>query len=156
MAFCQPLESILGESTRTDSMTTRRRPATKSAKTATPVTKSTPSKSTVKVKEVVTKYTQPQKIFAMTETPTPEASSSTKTRRFATTRPSEPKISLEEYVTDFKIRMQINNYEVMEFWEDCVRFYHSSQPVVIKFIDYVKDSYDRAFNQEEEKKEEKE
>ena len=123
----------------------------RSSKSVAAPVKSTSAKSPVIIKEVVTKYSQPRQLKTVTETPTP-----TKERRFAPNRPEEPKISLEEYITDFKIRMQINNYEVMEFWEDCVRFYHSSQPVVIKFIDYVKDSYDRAFNQEEEKKEEKE
>ena len=68
----------------------------------------------------------------MTETPT-------KTRRFATTRPDEPKISLEEYVSDFKIRMQINNYEVMEFLDDCKRWYNSASPYVVKAFNYSKE-----------------
>ncbi len=125
-----------------------------------PATKTTPrrraSKSTtlnskVVAKESITKYSQTNEIKPVTETPTPESpqpESTSSTRRFATTRPAEPKISLEEYISDFKVRMQINNYEVMEFWEDCVRFYKSAQPVVVKFADYVKDSYNRAFNQE--------
>ena len=62
----------------------------------------------------------------MTETPT----ESPKSRRFATTRPEQPNISLEEYVSDFKVRIQINNYEVMEFIEDCKRWYTAAAPVV--------------------------
>ena len=84
-------------------MATRRRStATKSAKAATTqtVTK-TPS-----VVTKVTKYSKPIEIKKVTETPTKE-------RRFATTRPEKPNISLEEYISDFKLRMQINNYEVM-------------------------------------------
>ena len=110
-------------------MATRRRStATKSAKAATieTVTK-TPS-----VVTKVTKYSKPIEIKKVTETPT-------KTRRFATSRPDEPKISLEEYVSDFKVRMQINNYEVMEFFEDVKKFYNTTSPHVVKFYTYMKE-----------------
>ena len=119
-------------------MATRRRStATKSAKAATieTVTK-TPS-----VVTKVTKYSKPIEIKKVTETPT-------KTRRFATTRPDEPKISLEEYVSDFKIRMQINNYEVMEFFEDVKKFYNTTSPHVVKFYTYVKDQVQSLSNTE--------
>ena len=127
-------------------MATRRRStATKSAKAATieTVTK-TPS-----VVTKVTKYSKPIQIKKVTETPT-------KTRRFATSRPDEPKISLEEYVSDFKIRMQINNYEVMEFFEDVKKFYNTTSPHVVKFYTYVKDQVQSLSNTEttEDKKEE--
>ena len=127
-------------------MATRRRStATKSAKAATieNVTK-TPS-----VVTKVTKYSKPIEIKKVTETPT-------KTRRFATTRPDEPKISLEEYVSDFKVRMQINNYEVMEFFEDVKKFYNTTSPHVVKFYTYVKDQVQSLSNTEttEDKKEE--
>ena len=78
------------------------------------------------------KYSQPRQIKTVTETPT-------KTRRFATTRPEEPKITLEEYISDFKVRMQINNYEVMEFLEDVKKFYNTTSPHVVKFYNYLKD-----------------
>ena len=103
-------------------MATRRRStATKSAKAATTqtVTK-TPS-----VVTKVTKYSKPIEIKKVTETPTKE-------RRFATTRPEKPNISLEEYISDFKLRMQINNYEVMEFLVDCKKFYNTTSPHVVK------------------------
>ena len=105
----------------------------RSAKTvSTPVKTSSSAKSPVIMKEVVTKYSQPRQIKTVTETPT-------KTRRFAPTRPEEPKITLEEYITDFKIRMQINNYEVMEFLEDVKKFYNTTSPHVVKFYNYLKD-----------------
>ena len=104
-------------------MAVRRR---SSSKVATTVNKST----SAEVK--VTKYSKPIEIKKVTETPT-------KTRRFATTRPDEPKISLEEYVTDFKIRMQINNYEVMEFLEYCNKWYNTSSPYVVKAFNYSKE-----------------
>ena len=110
-------------------MATRRRStATKSAKAAsTPSVTKTPS-----VVTKVTKYSKPIEIKKVTETPTKE-------RRFATTRPEKPNISLEEYITDFKLRMQINNYEVMEFLVDCKNFYNTTSPHVVKFYNTVKE-----------------
>ena len=98
----------------------------------------------------VTKYSKPLEIKKVTETPT-------KTRRFATTRPDEPKISLEEYVSDFKIRMQINNYEVMEFLDDCKRWYNSASPYVVKAFNYSKEKIQelQASTTQEEKTEDK-
>ena len=128
-------------------MATRRRStATKSAKAATTVETVTKTPSVV---TKVTKYSKPIEIKKVTETPT-------KTRRFATSRPDEPKISLEEYVSDFKIRMQINNYEVMEFLEDVKKFYNTTSPHVVKFYTYVKDQVQSLSNTEttEDKKEE--
>ncbi len=104
----------------------------RSAKTVSTPVKSSSAKSPVIIKEVVTKYSQPRQIKTVTETPT-------KTRRFATTRPEEPKITLEEYISDFKVRMQINNYEVMEFLEDVKKFYNTTSPHVVKFYNYLKD-----------------
>ena len=126
-------------------MATRRRStATKSAKAATTqtVTK-TPS-----VVTKVTKYSKPIEIKKVTETPTKE-------RRFATTRPEKPNISLEEYISDFKLRMQINNYEVMEFLVDCKNFYNTTSPKVVQFYNFVKEKV-QSFNVEpaEDKKEE--
>ena len=122
-------------------MATRRRSsATKSAKTiATPV-KKPPRKSPTQIKEVVTKYTQPIEIKKVTETPTP-----------VKTAPPKPNLSLKDYQDDIKIRWEIHQWETQELWSDMVKFYHSAKPVVMKSIDYVKDSYDRAFNQEEKK-----
>ena len=128
-------------------MATRRRStATKSAKAATTVETVTKTPSVV---TKVTKYSKPIEIKKVTETPT-------KTRRFATTRPDEPKISLEEYVSDFKIRMQINNYEVMEFLEDVKKFYNTTSPHVVKFYNYMKEQVQSLSNTEttEDKKEE--
>ena len=120
-------------------MATRRRStATKSAKTiATPV-KKTPRKSPTQIKEVVTKYTQPIEIKKVTETPTP-----------VKTAPPKPNLKWEDYRDDIKIRWEIHQYETQELWSDMVKVYHSAKPIVIKTVDYVKDSYDRAFNQEE-------
>ena len=66
-------------------------------------------------------------------------------------RPEKPNLSWDDYVADAKVRWEIHQWETKELWEDSVKLYQSVKPVVIKTIDYVKDSYDRAFNQEEEK-----
>ena len=110
-------------------MATRRRStATKSAKAAT--TQTVTKNPSVVTK--VTKYSKPIEIKKVTETPTKE-------RRFATTRPEKPNISLEEYITDFKLRMQINNYEVMEFLVDCKKFYNTTSPHVVKLYNNLKE-----------------
>ena len=118
----------------------RRSSATRSAKAATPVKKSSSAKSKVEIQEVVTKYTQPLEIKKVTETPTPVKSA-----------PPQPNLKWEDYREDIKIRWEIHQYETQELWSDMVKFYQSAKPVVIKTVDYVKDSYDRAFNQEEDK-----
>ena len=127
-------------------MATRRRStATKSAKAAsTPSVTKTPS-----VVTKVTKYSKPIEIKKVTETPTKE-------RRFATTRPEKPNISLEEYISDFKLRMQINNYEVMEFLVDCKKFYNTTSPHVVKLYNNLKEQVQSLSNTEttEDKKEE--
>ena len=110
-----------------------------SSKVATTVNK--PSSAEVKV----TKYSKPLEIKKVTETPT-------KTRRFATTRPEEPKITLEEYISDFKVRMQINNYEVMEFLEDCKRWYNLASPHVVNAFNFTKEKFQEFTATPEEKK----
>ena len=131
--------------------TRRRSTARKSAKTATPVLKesiTTVKKSTVTTPKRVNNVT-PSEIKKVTETPTKE-------RRFATTRPEKPNISLEEYITDFKLRMQINNYEVMEFLVDCKKFYDTTSPQVVKLYNTLKEQVQSLSNTEttEDKKEE--
>jgi len=128
-------------------MATRRRStATKSAKAATTVETVTKTPSVV---TKVTKYSKPIEIKKVTETPTKE-------RRFATTRPEKPNISLEEYISDFKLRMQINNYEVMEFLVDCKKFYNTTSPHVVKLYNTLKEQVQSLSTTEttEDKKEE--
>ena len=117
-------------------MATRRR---SSATTATkPVRKSSSAKSPTKITEVVTKYTQPLEIKKVNETPTQVKSA-----------PPQPNLKWEDYREDIKIRWDIHQYETQELWSDMVKLYHSAKPIAIKTVDYIKDSYDRAFNQEE-------
>ena len=122
-------------------MATRRSSsATKSAKTIATPLKKTPIKKSPEIHEVVTKYTQPVEIKEVPETPTPVKSA-----------PPKPNLSLKDYQDDIKIRWEIHQWETQELWNDLVKSYNLTKPFVMKSIDYVKDSYDRAFNQEETK-----
>ena len=114
-------------------MATRRRT---SAKSAPKIVK----ESVVSVKKVTTppvkrvnKVTQ-IKVNKVTETPTP-----------AKVRPEKPNLTWEDYSGDFKVRWQIHQYETQELWNDLVKGYNFTKPFVAKSIDYVKDSYNRAF-----------
>ena len=115
-------------------MATRRRStAIKSAKAASAPVKKSPS-----VVTNVTKYTQPIEIKKVTETPTA-----------ARVRPEKPNLTMADYTADIKVRWQIHVWETQELWADCKKGYQFAQPIVVKAIDYVKDSYDRAFNETE-------
>ena len=120
-------------------MATRRRT---SAKSAPKIVK----ESVVSVKKVTTppvkrvnKVTQ-IKVNKVTETPTP-----------AKVRPEKPNLTWEDYSGDFKVRWQIHQYETQELWNDLVKGYNFAKPIVVKSIDYVKDSYNRAFEVKETK-----
>ena len=101
----------------------------RSAKTVDAPVKKSPS-----AKVTVTKYTKPLDEIEMTETPV-EAPQG-KDRKFAPTRPEKPNLTYVDYVEDFKVRMQINNYEVIEFIDDCKRAYKTVHPYIIKASDY--------------------
>ena len=54
-------------------------------------------------------------------------------------RPSQPNLKVEDYLSDFKVRWQIHQFETQQLWEDLVKGYNLT-------AGYVKDSYNRAFN----------
>ena len=54
-------------------------------------------------------------------------------------RPSQPNLKWEDYLSDFKVRWQIHQFETQELWTDLVKGYNLT-------AGYVKDSYKRAFN----------
>ena len=114
-------------------MATRRRPSAPKSATAATFVKKSPS-----VVTNVTKYTQPIEINKVTETPTA-----------ARVRPEKPNLTMADYTADIKVRWQIHVWETQELWADCKKGYQFAQPIVVKAIDYVKDSYDRAFNETE-------
>ena len=61
-------------------------------------------------------------------------------------RPSQPNLKVEDYLSDFKVRWQIHQFETQQLWEDVVRGYNFTVPYEQKSVTYVKDSYNRAFN----------
>ena len=81
-----------------------------------------------------TKYTQPV-VNKMTETP-------------VKSRPAQPNISWNDYVADAKVRWEIHQWETKELWNDCKWVYNNTKPIVTKVVNYCKDSYERAFNQD--------
>ena len=54
-------------------------------------------------------------------------------------RPSQPNLKVADYISDFKVRWQIHQFETQELWSDLVKGYNLTAT-------YVKDSYNRAFN----------
>ena len=54
-------------------------------------------------------------------------------------RPSQPNLKVEDYLSDFKVRWQIHQFETQQLWADLVKGYNLTAT-------YVKDSYNRAFN----------
>ena len=93
-------------------------------KTATKKTAVTAKKSTAKV--------------TVTETPKTVTPS-------APVRP-DTLLKFEDYQKDFKLRLEIHNYEINELIKDCKWVYEQSKPLVKQGYDYVVASYNRAFN----------
>ena len=54
-------------------------------------------------------------------------------------RPSQPNLKWEDYLSDFKVRWQIHQFETQQLWADLVKGYNLTAT-------YVKDSYNKAFN----------
>ena len=123
--------------------TRRRSTARKSAKAATPVLKD--SITTVKKTSVTTPKrvnNDTREIKKVTETPTP-----------ARVRPEKPNLSLKDYSADIKVRWEIHVWETQELWKDSKNVYQNYlKPFTVKTVNSLKDSYDRAFNQETDSK----
>ena len=54
-------------------------------------------------------------------------------------RPSQPNLQVADYISDFKVRWQIHQFETQQLWSDFVKGYNFT-------AGYVKDSYNKAFN----------
>ena len=57
-----------------------------------------------------------------------------------------PLLKFEDYQKDFKIRVEIHNYEINELIKDCKWVYEQTKPLVKQGYDYVVSSYNRAFS----------
>ena len=62
-------------------------------------------------------------------------------------RPAQPNLSLKDYVEDVKVRWKIHSYETTILWNQSKNLYTQTlKPSFDKSVVYVKDSYNKAFN----------
>ena len=115
--------------------TPRKRRSRKSTTSTTTLVKEVQkSKVSPKAKVSTTKYQQPVEIKKVTET------------KATRVRPAKPNLTIADYTADIKVRWAIHQWETQELWNDVVKGYNNFKPVVTQSVNYVKDSYDRAFN----------
>ena len=115
--------------------TPRKRRSRKSTTSTTTLVKEVQkSKVSPKAKVSTTKYQQPVEIKKVTET------------KATKVRPANPTLTIADYTADIKVRWEIHQWETQELWNDIVKGYNNAKPVVVQSVNYVKDSYDRAFN----------
>ena len=115
--------------------TPRKRRSRKSTTSTTTLVKEVQkSKVSPKAKVSTTKYQQPVEIKKVTET------------KATKVRPANPTLTIADYTADIKVRWEIHQWETQELWNDVVKGYNNAKPVVVQSVNYVKDSYDRAFN----------
>tara|TARA_B100000029_G_C17027526_1_gene760940 strand:- start:93 stop:488 length:396 start_codon:yes stop_codon:yes gene_type:complete len=116
--------------------TPRKRRSRKSTTSTTTLVKEVQkSKVSPKAKVSTTKYQQPVEIKKVTET------------KATKVRPAKSNLTIADYTADIKVRWQIHQWETQELWNDIVKGYNNAKPIVVQSINYVKDSYDRAFNE---------
>ena len=112
----------------------------KSSSTATPATprKTRTRKTTTSRRKSASKITTPivKSAPVVKEAPKVEVA---KVDTPVKVRPSQPNLKVADYISDFKVRWQIHQFETQELWSDLVKGYNLTAT-------YVKDSYNRAFN----------
>jgi len=113
----------------------------KSSTTATPVTprKTRTRKTTTSRRKSASKIntsTAQIKVAEVKEAPKAEVK---KVDTPVKVRPSQPNLKVADYLSDFKVRWQIHQFETQQLWEDLVKGYNFT-------AGYVKDSYNKAFN----------
>ena len=117
--------------------TPRKRRSRKSTTTSTTKLVKEVQKSKVSPKAKVSspKYQQPVGIKKVTET------------KATKVRPAKPNLTIADYTADIKVRWEIHQWETQELWNDVVKGYNNVKPFVVQSVDYVRKSYDRAFNE---------
>ena len=113
----------------------------KSSSTATPVTprKTRTRKTTTSRRKSASKINTSTAQIKVEEV---KKASKTEVKKVDTpvkVRPSQPNLKVEDYISDFKVRWQIHQFETQQLWEDLVKGYNFTAT-------YVKDSYNKAFN----------
>ena len=106
----------------------------KSSSTATPATprKTRTRKTTTSRRKTASKVTKIE--VAKVDTP-------------VKVRPSQPNLKVADYLSDFKVRWKIHSYETTILWNQSKNLYTQTlKPSFDKSVVYVKDSYNKAFN----------
>ena len=113
----------------------------KSSTTATPATprKTRTRKTTTSRRKTASKINTSTAQIKVAEVKEASKSEVKKVDTPVKVRPSQPNLKVEDYLSDFKVRWQIHQFETQELWTDLVKGYNLTAT-------YVKDSYNRAFN----------
>ena len=61
-------------------------------------------------------------------------------------RPVKTHLTAQDYVTDFKVRWEIHSFEIQELNTDLVAMYQSASKIAVDVVNYIKTSYNTAFN----------
>ena len=61
-------------------------------------------------------------------------------------RPVKTHLTAQDYVTDFKVRWEIHSFEIQERNTDFVAMYQSASKIAVDVVNYIKTSYNTAFN----------
>ena len=61
-------------------------------------------------------------------------------------RPVKTHLTAQDYVTDFKVRWEIHQFEIQELNTDLVAIYQSASKIAVDVVNYIKTSYNTAFN----------
>ena len=61
-------------------------------------------------------------------------------------RPVKTHLTAQDYVTHFKVRWEIHSFEIQELNTDLVAMYQSASKIAVDVVNYIKTSYNTAFN----------
>ena len=61
-------------------------------------------------------------------------------------RPVKTHLTTQDYVTDFKVRWEIHQFEIQELNTDLVALYQIASKFAADSVNYIKTSYNTAFN----------
>ena len=124
-------------------MATRRRSSSATAPKAPAKKRTTTRKVTSTTKVVSLNKSQPLPVIVTEETKVDEVKVDTPELN----RPEQPNLSLKDYVADVKVRWKIHSYETTILWNQSKNLYTQTlKPSFDKSVVYVKDSYNKAFN----------
>jgi len=133
-------------------MPTRRRSS--AVKTSTTVAKS-PTKSTTTPRKRVNKVTRTKKVAVTEVKQVPQIDTPKKievkveapsVKKPSLVRPVKTNLTREDYISDFKVRWEIHQFETQELGKDLAKLYQAVMKITLNSVNYVKESYNSAFN----------